>query len=188
MVVVYLAHPIGETNGTESVRRGDNIANAVAWVRFLADQTRWAISCPWYMFAIAIGEYAYAQRRLVDQLTILDRSDLLVLAGGYISPHMALEVRRATRHGIPVVDLTAMGISPPVDDDATAELVMAKVKQAVALRPRRVWLPLLTETELVALKGAMGALLDDHEDAIAIIDRIVAAATEVMKRDPKPEK
>src|SRR5262245_30980135 len=111
--VVYLSHPIGEGDGADAERRADNIANATEWVKFFIDNTRWIMLCPWFIYTITHGGAIHAPRRLIDQITALERCDLLVLVGGFISPHMKYEMQAAKRLGIPIVDLTTFGVSPP---------------------------------------------------------------------------
>lgn len=179
-LVAYLAHPIGELDDFERV--GDNFANAMDWVRFFADSTNWAIIAPWHLYSISIGASIYGPRRLADQLAVLDRADILILCGGYVSPHMHAEIRRAHRNGTPVLDLSMLGVTPPAKDEDAATLVLARAHRVVVTRPRRVWLPLLTTYDIESLKDARHALYthmpEDHAAAVRIVDRIIAAAFE----------
>jgi len=190
-LVCYMSHPIGDGGLADEEKRADNIANAGEWVRFFVDSTRWVILCPWYLYAITHGEEIYGPRRLVDQLSALERCDLLVLTGGVISPHMSYEVSQAKRYGIPVVDLTTFGVAPPrtasgphpyretADEDAV-QLILARVQRAMKRLPRRIWMPRLSEDDIERLKEARHALYvhmpDEHNKAVALFDRIIAAA------------
>lgn len=181
--VCYLSHPIGDGGTADDETRADHIANAGEWMRFFIDTTRWVIWCPWYVYAITHGEQIYAPRRLVDQLASIERCDLLLLTGGYISPHMSYEIDRAKRVGIPVVDLTTFGISPPSVSEDNAQLIVNRVQRTVAKLPRRVHMPLFTTTDIDNLKAARHALdvhlAGEHEGAVKIIDRILEAALEI---------
>lgn len=181
--ICYLSHPIGDGGTADDERRGDNIANAGEWVRFFIDTTRWVILCPWYVYAITHGEQIYAPRRLVDQLAALERCDLLLLTGGYMSPHMLYESNQAKRLGIPVVDLTSFGIAPPSISDDNTQLIVTRVQRTIARLPRRVQLPLFTTTDLDDLKKAAHDLdvhlPGEHQGAVKIILRILEAAYEI---------
>lgn len=117
MIVAYLTHPLGESDtGDDLVRRSDNMANAIAWFRFLIMGTRWAVTMPWFVYVVGLPESTTQPRAMMDRLTILDRCNILILAGGRRSPHMDIEVRRAHVRTIPVLDLTDMGDVPPWND------------------------------------------------------------------------
>jgi hypothetical protein len=177
-----MAHPLGEGGLADLEKRSDNISNAGEWVRFFIDSTRWVILCPWYVYAVTHGEEIYAPRRIVDQLSALERCDLLVLVGGFISPHMNYEMQSAKRLGIPVVDLTTFGISPPTLSEDNIQVVLARAQRAIGRGPRRVWVPLLTEENLEELKRARHSLYthmpDEHNAAVALLDRIIQAAVD----------
>lgn len=180
MLVVYLSHPLGEEDSSD---RGDNISNALEWFRFFVGHTRWALTAPWYPYAIALRETIYGERQLVDQLRIMERCDILVLCGGWISPHMHEEIKRAHRLGIPVLDLTMMGVRPPDDNtEDVAQLIVHRARRTIVGRPRRVWIPLLTIYDVEALKDARHSLYShmpgEHEAAVRIVDRIISAALE----------
>ena len=110
-LVAYLSHPIGPLGPFEAlVERGDNLENAGRWLRFLIEHSRWAIMCPWLAYTTAIGSSLYGPRALMDQLSLLERCDVLVQVGGWESPHMQIEGNQARRLGIPVINLTQFGI------------------------------------------------------------------------------
>lgn len=179
-VVAYLGHPIGEANGFDSVQRADNLANAVEWVRFFNDVTRWSIVCPWYVNAVAIGGDSYGPRRLMSQLDALERCDIYIAAGGHLSPHMHVEMRRAKQHGLPILDVSNLGVIPPAMDDGHAQHLKDLASRAIASRPRRVWMPLLTPTDIATLQAARHELyidtVRDQAKAVEILDRIIKAA------------
>src|SRR5258706_2447777 len=182
-VVVYVSHPIGEGDRADLEKRSDNIANAGEWMRFFINTTRWVMLCPWYVYAITHGDQIHAPRRLIDQLATLERCDLLVLCGGFMSPHMRFDVKSAKRHGIPIVDLTPLGVVPPATSEDNAQVVMSRAHRMIRRNPRRICMPLLTEPDIDHLKKARHALdthlTDEHDVAVAVLDRIIQAATDV---------
>lgn len=114
--VAYLTHPIGERDAGFGADRGDNVAAASEWFRFLKDTTRWAICCPWFAYLAAVDSDFYRRSWITDQCEILSRCDVLVLVGGYVSPHMRIEADHArNRHAgaIPVLDLIDLGRLAP---------------------------------------------------------------------------
>lgn len=181
-LVVYMSHPIGDGGLSDPEKRGDNISNAGEWVRFFVDATRWVILCPWYIYAITHGDEIYSPRRLVDSLSALERCDLHVMTGGIISPHMRIEIQKSKKYGIPVVDLTTFGFSPPSISDDTTQLILARVQRAFARQPRRVWLPLFSDADIELLKKARHSLYthmpDEHDRAVELLDRIIQAAVD----------
>lgn len=181
-LIVYMSHPIGDGSTADLERRQDNIATAGEWIRFFVDTTRWVIVCPWYVYAITHGEEIHAPRRLVDQLAALERCDLLVLVGGIITAHMQLEINAAKRRGIPVVDLTTFGVGPPSISEDLTQVLLARAKSSMMRTPRRVWMPMLTPADIQVLVGARHqldvALPGEQDAAIALIDRIIIAATD----------
>lgn len=185
-IVAYMDHPIGETNGYDMIQRADNMANAVAWFKFLNDATQWTIHSPWYLDTIAIGGDDYGPRRVVSRIALLERSDVYIVTGGYLSPHMNDAIRKAKRAGVPILDLTAMGVTPPDLTEDLAQTIIMQARRAIGLRPRRVWVPLLTPLDLQNLQRARHELythvLDphEHEDAVALIDRIIAAGAQTL--------
>lgn len=185
--VVTISHPLGDR--IDSVERWhDNLANAGDWIRFLIETTPWVVMAPWYVYAMVHGgESMSAGRRLVDSLTAMERSDVLLLVGGVISPHMRdYDAKTARRLGLPVVDLTGFGVTPPdKTDEDSVQLMQSRVRGAIVAKPRRVWMPLLTGEDLVELHRArhalytyMGKRSDEFDTAVALLDRIISAATE----------
>ncbi len=119
-VVAYLTHPIGEADVGYGQQRGDNLANAMEWLRFLVETTQWVICCPWFVYLTAVSEAFHRSRTLRDQIILMDRCDLIVLTGGILTPHMRIEIDHAEKKisgpTIPVVDLLHLGRKPPFDD------------------------------------------------------------------------
>lgn len=177
-IVAYLSHPIGASD--DMIRRGDNIANAGAWLRLLVRETRWAIICPWLAYTTAIGDELHGPRALMDQVTILERSDIVVQVGGDVSRHMEIEHNHARRNNQPIIDLTAFG-DYPHDYDAIATSLRLQAINIAATDQRRVWLPPLDATAIEMLHDAERALLDDPNavDAAGIIRQIVSAALKI---------
>lgn len=182
-LVAYLAHPVGH----DPVQREKNIANTRAWLRFLVDHTDYAISVPWLPYVCELEEELYRDRGIADDLASLERCDIVILCGGRVSPGMAAEADHAHRHGIPVVDLTGYGYTPPPLDDARARSGIAfRVGKAIGARARRVWLPPLDEGTIQNLKIAAGAVFgladragvedSPYADAIEALRMIIAHA------------
>lgn len=184
--VVFISHPIGERDDSPEAWH-DNLANASEWIKFFIDTTSWVVLAPWYVYALVHENALMAGRRLIDSMTALERADVCLLIGGVISPHMRdYDARTARRLGLPVVDLTGFGVIPPdkTDEDAI-HLIRSRVRTAITSKPRRVWLPLLTQDDLDNLKKARHALYahivsdaGEYDTAVALLDRIISAASE----------
>lgn len=181
-LIAYLSHPVGPGNGHGMVQKHDNIAKASEWIGYLVEATHWPIVCPWFAYLAALGTELKRPRGLIDQLMILERCDLLVLCGGWISPHMRLEHSRAVKHGIPILDLTDFGEYPPrygtESFDKSTTVVASRAAAAINSIPRRVWLPPLSLTEVQTLRLARNALREDpkHDEASELLRRIITAA------------
>jgi hypothetical protein len=119
-MIAYLSHTLGSSNGIDSVRRQDNIANAISWLDFLVMHTTWAITLPWLPFVMTEhgAREVHRPRGFADQIRILQRCDAIVLVGGIISPHMNHEIDIARRGHIAIVDLSDLGRHPP-DSEVT---------------------------------------------------------------------
>lgn len=181
-IVAYLDHPLGEVEA--GAGRADNIANAGDWIRFLIDTTRWTIVAPWHTWAITVGGVKYDQRRFMDSLNALERSDLLVHCGGFIAPHMGYTAGYAKRYGIPLLDLTTLGVGPPDQgDENTVQVILARARRVILARPRRVWMPLLTKENidsLIKLRHAVDVHMHDEQlDGLVIVDRIIEKAIDI---------
>ena len=111
-VVAYLTHPLGPKDMDPS-GRADNVANAIAWIRWIIQNTSWSVNACWLPHIIAIDDELHRPRALVDQMAQMVRCDALVLVGGMVSPHMRVEHEFAKSRGIPIVDLTGLGRHPP---------------------------------------------------------------------------
>lgn len=113
-LVAYLTHPLGEADtGEDMIKRSENMANAISWLRFLVLGTKWAVSMPWFVYTVGLPESSTRPRAAADRILFLERSDLLVMTGGRMSPHMRIEYQCACAIPIPVPDLTDMGEAPP---------------------------------------------------------------------------
>lgn len=110
-VVAYMTHPIGERD--TMFERRENIANSADWFKFLKDTTQWAIDAPWFGYLAAVDSDFYRRSWLTDQCEIMSRTDVLVLVGGRVSPHMRILVAHATGRSagrrVPVLDLIDLG-------------------------------------------------------------------------------
>lgn len=185
-LVAFISHPLGDRLD-DPVAWHDNLANASEWIRFVIDTTTYVVQAPWFVYALVHQDVQKAGRRLVDSLTAMERSDVLLQCGGYLSPHMInYDAKTARRLGLPIVDLTSFGVTPPDKTDESAiQLINARVRGAIKNKPRRVWMPLLTAEDIDAFKKARHALYThvpgepgEYNTAVALIDRILHAATE----------
>lgn len=175
VLVAYLTHPLGPKNGDEVIARQDNIASAVSWFRFLVETTRWVINCPWFSYIVAADEEIHRPRALMDQMFLLDRSDMLVQTGGYISPHMEIEEKRARWRGIPVVNLTPFGRHPPMDisSDQASAIIAACAAQALA-QARVTWMPPLLPQEIRELEANRKTLIEAGASML-VLTKILAS-------------
>lgn len=131
-MIAYLSHSLGASNGDDSIRRQDNISNALAWLAFLTEATSWAITMPWYPNVVALREL-HRPIAFASQLRILSRCDAIVLVGGAISAHMQHEADYAKKNRVGVVDLIDLGYYPPHDPTSAREEIMRRGRDAVAL-------------------------------------------------------
>lgn len=126
VTVAYLTHPIGEADANHGQARGTNLANAMDWLKFLVETTRWVICCPWFVYIAAVDGEFHRSRTLRDQILLLDRCDIVVLTGGIMTPHMVIETTHAQRKPLPIIDLLYLGQSPPWErKDAVAKEIQA---------------------------------------------------------------
>lgn len=178
--VAYLSHPIGPPNADDKpLARHDNLNHAALWLRLLIKHTTWAIMCPWIAYLNAMeGTDLYGPRALTDQITLLERCDIIVQVGGWVSPHMQIEANHARRRDMPILDLTDLG-TRPVQVDRIARQLRLRSSALEKTKRRRVWMPPLDALDIEALRAAQIALQADpfSADAKAIIQRIVIAAT-----------
>lgn len=111
MKVVYIAHPLGAGDDRER-----NRANAARWVAWAARQGVAPVA-DWIVLA---GEWQETpenrNRGLEIDLELVERCDEIWLVGGRVSPGMEMEARHAAKHGVRIVDLTAMGYEAPTAD------------------------------------------------------------------------
>lgn len=177
--VAYLSHPIGDSDTPE--QRGDNIENAGRWLAFIIDNTKWAVMCPWLAYTVSMNSALYGPRALTDQIALLERCDLLVQVGGWLSPHMEIEQNHAKRHDVPIINLTRFGDRPSSREQVRTTIAQAmrqQIAQVRAMKKRRVWLPPLDDSDIEALRAAQVMLQTDpfSADSRALIQRIVHAA------------
>lgn len=136
VTVAFLTHPLGERDDDWGMRRGDNLANAMGWFKFLKDVTGWAICFPELAYiAAGLDDGFYRRSMLVDSVEILDRCDVLVPVGGKLSPHMriALEHANGKSTPIPVLSLLDLGDSPPWERKDTAGIEIRRRADALGL-------------------------------------------------------
>lgn len=131
-MIAYLSHSLGTGNGDATVRRHDNIANATLWLEFLYDATPWNVTVPWFANVVALREL-WRPRAFAGQLEMLQRSDAIVLTGGVISDHMHEEIEHARSFRIAVIDLTDLGVYPPLVSDAIRAALLERADRAVAV-------------------------------------------------------
>lgn len=176
-LVAYLAHPYRAATLEE---RQNNIANVLAWVRFLVTHTNWSVLVPWLPYVMTLEATTYSERGHADDLAALLRSDLVVLAGGRISDGMEVRRHIAIENSIPVVDGTSLGVEPPdkYADNARAVLAL-RAKNAIDRGPRRVWMPPIDKRgleSLRALRVAAGPHSAALPDAVDLLSKIIANA------------
>lgn len=178
--VAYLSHPIGpigEFEPTTGGERGDNLVNAGEWLKFLIKHTRWAIMCPWLAYTTVVDSALHGPRALTDQIMLLERCDILVQVGGWVSPHMEIEFNHASRMGLQIISLIDLG-TRPIQEEHISRQVEQRKQSVEKTTPRRVWMPPLQDQDIAALRAAQTVLTNDpfSEEARGVIQRIVAAA------------
>lgn len=114
MTVAFLTHPLGERDADWGSARGNNLANAMAWFRFIHDATRWAICFPAMAYLAAVDDIFHRPSMLTDAVEIMERCDVLVAVGGVASPHMRIEIEHAQHRSLPLLNLLDLGRSPPM--------------------------------------------------------------------------
>lgn len=112
----YVCHPVSafKPDGSydpEGVRA--NLANARKWLRWLVDNTNWAVSMPWMPYVEELDEETYRERGIEDDLVLIDGHSVLVLVSDRVSSGMASERHYATARKIPMIDLTVFGCFTP---------------------------------------------------------------------------
>lgn len=181
-LVCYLAHPVGGGHTLADLEaRQHNIGNALAWLRWLVDHTGFSVCVPWLPYVMALDEGIYRERGIRDDKEILERCDIVALCGGRVSPGMEAERDHAKANAIPVFDLTSLGFTPPaLQGDMAAAVVALRAGNALKAKPRRVWLPPITPSDLYSLRAVRGQLRLAAQgtvpDAFAFLDAIIAAA------------
>ena len=105
MKLTYMAHPVA----------GDapaNLARAKLWLKWLTESREEpsAVIAPW-IIACEIWDDANPEERtqgLERCKAAIERCDEIYLVGGRVSNGMEIERRHAMRHGLTVIDITAM--------------------------------------------------------------------------------
>ncbi len=179
-LVAFVDHPLGETNGEDAIKRADNVANAGEWMRFVKTCfPSLIIVAPWHTYAMVDLPDS---SRLVDSALLLERADIYVPCGGIHSPHMRHNLKAARRVGVPIFDLCSYGVLPPDVTEDLLQLLTSRLRKMMTTTTRRVWMPLLTPDDIDKLKRARHALYvhlqDEHDAAVAVLDRILHAASE----------
>lgn len=115
-----MAHPL----------RGDvagNLQRARRWLKWLTDsrEESMAFTAPWILEAELWDDSKPEERAagLERCKAQVERCDEMWLCGGRVSDGMEVERRHAMRHGLTVVDITAMGKVPPDEDYCVCGLV-----------------------------------------------------------------
>lgn len=100
MIVVYVAHPLGQGEDREANRRA-----AAEWAGWIAETFEVAISADWIVLS---GVWSEDKREmgLATDMEMVSRSDEVWRVGPRVSPGMALEGEHATRIGKRVRDFT----------------------------------------------------------------------------------
>lgn len=111
MTVALLSHPLGERDADWGMKRGDNLANAMDWFRFLKDTLGWAICYPAMAYLAAVDDVFHRPSMITDIIEIMGKCDVLVVCGGRASPHMRIELDHARRRSppLPILDLVDLG-------------------------------------------------------------------------------
>ncbi len=68
IIIAYLAHPV---SAPDQVGIDANLASARAWLKWLVDNTDWAISAPWIPYVETLAEASYRDRGLADDLAMV---------------------------------------------------------------------------------------------------------------------
>lgn len=119
-MLVYLAHPVGQDHEVRKL----NLENTQKWVKFLLDNTDWALCVPWFVYVSTVDE-SYRTRAIRDDLINLERCDAIALTGGKLTGGMKTELGLAEINGHKVFDLLSVGYSP----DDNLELALQLIKR-----------------------------------------------------------
>ena len=117
--VVYLAHPVGAES---IIGVNANIARARRWLRWLVENTDWAIVASWMPYVETLDEGDWRARGLADDCAVLERCDAIFLCGGRRSAGMEIECREAIAAGLYVIDV-AVGDDEPWAGLETAPII-----------------------------------------------------------------
>lgn len=112
----YVCHPVSafKPDGSYDLEgMKANLANARKWLRWLVDNTNWAVSMPWMPYVEELDEETYRERGIEDDRALIDGHSVLVLVSDRTSSGMRDERSYAEVRLIPVIDLTMFGCFEP---------------------------------------------------------------------------
>ncbi len=130
-----MTHPLGDKFDLDPGERGNNVANAARWVKWLVENTPWSVNAAWMTNVMAVDEELLRPRILIDQLIQMIRCDALVLVGGAVSPHMRVKNAMASRRGLPVIDATELGYLVPVEQRPVGHITWLSWLLSKATKP-----------------------------------------------------
>lgn len=186
MRVAFLNHPLGAVQDMDRVvtardaswrTMSNNIADAYEWTRFLVANVlpRIVVLSPAITYA---ASEIQGPKILAMMATVLPRCDMLVDVN-WFSPHMGILHNHARNRGIPAVNLTRFGRSPPWDDATAIKEINADIGAARTAKARSVWMPPLSATDVMALRDAEEKLVADPDNLVAVqvLREIITAAS-----------
>jgi hypothetical protein len=94
----------------------------VAWV--LAAYPHIVPFSAWLVWGATMGDAAGRMRALDCAVEVVQRCDEIWMVGGRITPLMQAEMTSAERYGKRVLDLSFMGLDPPVGRDLRADALL----------------------------------------------------------------
>lgn len=108
-MIAYLSHALGEahSNLLELTAKGDDIARAGRWFRFIVETTSWTVCWPWYPYVTYL-DWRWMDRSRNDQARVIRVSNVLVLAGPEVTDHMLDDRDEANYMRVPILDLTEL--------------------------------------------------------------------------------
>jgi hypothetical protein len=139
IIVGYMAHPVAPTEAQIAAKMDgdpvlrlprdlaitycvrDNLDSATAWLRWLVENTNWAISAPWIPYVQALNDAtsSHRERGLRDDCAMAARCDGIILVGGRLSSGMEREWNAVKDRDGWVLDLLHLGPTPPTSQPET---------------------------------------------------------------------
>jgi hypothetical protein len=139
IIVGYMAHPVAPTEEQITAKMDgdpvlrlprdlaitycvqDNLDSATAWLRWLVENTNWAISAPWIPYVQALNDAtsSHRERGLRDDCAMAARCDGIILVGGRLSSGMEREWNAVKDRDGWVLDLLHLGPTPPTSQPET---------------------------------------------------------------------